>query len=599
MRLFLAVAALLPPLGAGAVVVAPAAPAAPAGARAAAPLVAQVQYFRRFAGLPDLPPGALQALAASPEAAAAARAEAARALLAEVKPGFSSEITAESAFVDPASVLEWRRAVGAARQAVAEAGVAGVRAGLSRADGISAEGLENAYSAPAALLADAGALPGINGEVIRDLIADGATRQAAGALRNLVKAAPRLKTGELGPAVARLTAALKTAAPSRPVARLAAALADARALLKKGRYGAALARATAQQDRVSALGLRGETERELWLDAAAVADEVRERGMGALYGARGPMTAARLADRVAALTSIDPGAYAGDALPRGPTRIQRRGDCAFQQAYNHPALSALADQMPYGTFFEALKSKLHLAGASREGLRTMESDFALRELGLKVAARKDAGNAEELVALLRRHGALMASLRFTPPKTVKEATQATHAVVLQGAYRENGAWNFVLVDSNHGRPQVFGFDELRIFAFGELRSVETLPGDDAGLPPALRGVADPAARLRRAVNLFYGKYAAVRKAAPWYERLLLWPVNWVRERLLDLDPLEPTEREVVDPNLMPAARLPGKWKDALARGLRLPEEAVVTAPDGRKFYNRLVFQRALDAAGAG
>jgi len=540
--------------------------------------IALIQDFRQHAGLPALQPAALEELAASPQSAVRAQVEAAQAMLQRINPNFSTEITPQTEFLDSSELFSIRKAAAAARQTVAEARVSGLRDLLSDDAGVSPAALEHAYTGSARLISLAQPLPGLTGQQIRDMISDGAPRQAAAALNRLKKWDPALRRR------------LKGESESTAVVEVARRTDQVKKLLSQRRYGDALAGARELGDTIMLTPFLSGTRSALWLQAAILQDKIRAKGMAALYGARGPMSSAALAAHVGALTAKDPGSYAGDLLPTKPVRIQCYSDCTIQQAYNHPQLSLLGEQMPYGTFLNAMEGKLQ-QDARHDGLWRGETGFALRELGLKLGRVGAPKTAEGLVDQLRRHGALMASIRFTPAKSVKD-TEGDHAVLVQGAFKEEGAWNFVLIDSNHRRPQIFSFDELGLFGAGNYSSVAPVGEEDTELPEALRGVSDPAKRLRQAVNLFYGRYAAVREVVPWYKELFFWPINFVRGGL-GLEPLEPQPRLIVDDNLTPMSDPPAGLAAALSRGLKLPPEAIVTAPDGRRYLNRLVVERIL------
>jgi hypothetical protein len=549
-----------------------------------------IQDFRHHAGLPALQPTALEALTASPEIAVRAQVEAAQAMLQRISPAFSTEITPQSEFLDSPGLLSIRRTVASARQTVAEARVSGLRDLLSDDVGVSPAALEHAYTGSKLLLSLTGPLQSISGDYIRDMIVDGAPRQALDAVERLRKRDPSLRRGQARRSVDLLSFGLKSEPESPAVIETARRIGEIKKLLSQGRYGDALADARGLGDSIMLTPLRGGTRSALWLEAALLQKKISARGMAALYGGRGLMSPAALARHGGTLAVKDPQSYSGDALTAKPVRIQCYSDCTVQQAYNHPQLSLLAEQLPYGTFLNAMESKLQ-QDIRHTGLWRIETGVALRELGLRSANVDTPRSAEGLVDLLRRHGAMMASIRFNPAKNVKD-TRGNHAVLVQGAFREDGAWNFILIDSNHSRPQIFTFDELGLFGAAEYASVAPMANDDAELPDALRAIADPAARLRKAVNLFYGRFAAVREVVPWYKQLFFCPINLVRG-LLGLAPLEPAPRRIIDDNLVPIDHPSRSLVAALSRGLKLPPEAVVTAPDGRRFLNRLVVERLL------
>ncbi|MBI5210706.1 MAG: hypothetical protein HY927_12110 [Elusimicrobia bacterium] len=557
--------------------------------------VGLIQEFRRQAGLAPLPEASVALLVAEgPKAVAAAQLEAAKTLLAGVNPNFSGEVTKEDLFFDPPETLALRKAVGSARQVMAGAAVGALAEKLSTDGRIDPAAVDAAFSGSRRLASLAKSLPGPGGRALLDFIEDGAPRQAIERLGQLKKHDSRLRDPGARAAADRLVSALKEAPQSPAAAGLGERAELARRLLAKGRYGDALAEARAMLSALSVSGLREETRRFFGLQALGLDAAAREKGAAAIYGARGLMSAAALEEHVARLVTSDPGAYVGAPLSGKPTRRQCYDDCPVQQAYNHPKLSRLAEQMPYLTFLAAVESRLE-DDVRHRGLMSVESAILLREFGLDMVRRGAPKSAAELVELLRRHGSLLFSVRWEPGKSLRDR-EGDHAVVLQGAFREDGGWNFVVIDSNRSRPQVVSFDELGVLGATGFDSVEVMKEGDPRLPEPLRSVADPAARLRLAVNAFYGRYGALRRVVPWYKAMLLAPVNFVLERL-GRDPVEPSYREDLDDNLVPLTRAPAALTAAVRRGLRLPAEAFVTVPDGRRFLNRIVVKSLISPAG--
>ncbi|MBI5883692.1 MAG: hypothetical protein HZB91_11385 [Elusimicrobia bacterium] len=553
--------------------------------------VSLIQEFRRLASLPPLSAATVAALETSgPRSVAEVQVSAAKDFLAGINPNFSAEAVEESRALDSPELLAIKKAVRAARQTLAEARVSGLRESFSKDGRVDPEALNRAFTGSSRLSAMAGRIPGPNGKALLDLIADGAPRQAMEQLSRLKKYDKNIAQGQGREAAKALAQELGSAPQSRDVAEFSGRLEAVRGLLAKRRYAEALAGAKALLAEVKVSGLRDATRRFFGMEAAGLESAAREKGSDSIYGNLGVMSPARLAEHVTRLAARDPGAYVGDILPRSPVRVQCHGDCAIQQAYNHSKLSLVSEQMPYGTFLSAVESLLDKP-ARRDGLNSVEEGIVLSDFGLARVSRGNPKTADELVELIRRHGSLMLAVRWGPLESFRDL-HGNHAVILQGAYREDGLWHFVMIDSNHSRPQVFSFEELGLLGMTGYDSVEVLP-DGPRLPEELRGIADPEARMRKAVNIFYGRFGAVRAFIPWYKRLVFVPLNRLLEKF-GREPIEPKAGSVVDGNLIPISKAPKALQTAVRRGLRLPAEAFVTAQDGRRFLNRLVIDRLLD-----
>lgn len=555
--------------------------------------VGLIQEFRRQARLPALPVEVVAGLEAEgPGAVASAQVDAARAFLAGINPAFSAEETPESRVLDSPELAGIKKAVRAARQTLAEARIQGLRESLSSDGKLDVQAVDRAFTGSAKLSAAVKRLPKAVGKSVLDFAADGAPRQAIEHLSRLRKGDTRFSGRQGKAAVQAVEEALYPVAESRDVAELSLRLGRAKGLLSKGRYAEAMAAARNLLADLKISGLGDATRRFFGVEAAGLETAAQEKGSLSIYGRLGIMSPPRLAEHVRALAKGDPSAYAGELPSADPTRIQCYGDCAIQQAYNHPRLALLSEQMPYETFLSAVEA--YLEGPARhEGLNSVEEGMILGDFGLARVSRGSPKTADEAAALLRRHGALMLSVRWGKLEGLKDL-HGNHAVILQGAFREHGRWNFVMVDSNHSRPQVFSFEELGLLGATGFDSVEVVPSGPR-LPEVLAGIADPSARMRRAVNLFYGNYGAVRRYLPWYKRLIFSPLNFLAEKL-GWEPFEPSPSEKLDANLIPLSRQPAAIREAAKRGLKLPPEAFVTAPDGRRFLNRLVAERFLEGS---
>ncbi|MBI5239626.1 MAG: hypothetical protein HY926_04080 [Elusimicrobia bacterium] len=570
---------------------------APVLAAPAAPQVQgeieQIQLFRVHAGRPQLNAAQVAELAAgTPVQVAEAKVQAARLLLSSINPQFSPEPVLSGLNADSPQILELKAAIRAARGVMAEARVAGLRAGLSQDGRVSEAALERVYAGSSRIERLIGRLP-VSPKTtadLRELVRDGAYGPALehfGLLRRSVKA---LKSGAGRAAGKELVKALEDAPDSPPVLQLSERKGFAEGLLRKGSYGEAHAAAKEFLEEAKTSGLAHATSRFFGVAALTLEEEIRRRGSSRLYGARGLMSAEKLEARVRGLLARDPGAYVGDLLPRTPTRIQCYGDCAVQQAYNHPLASQAAGLMPYETFLDAVEGLMG-ERVRRTGLTNSDSDSLLRALGLRRRSQGVPKTEAELLDLLRMHGALLFSMRWTPSQSLRER-DGDHAVLLQGAFRnEERKWVFVVLDSNESAPQLFSFAELGVMGATHFDVVEAVPAGDKRLPAGIRDLADQTPRLRAMAARFYAEHGAVRSYVPGWKALLYGAVNFFRARL-GRDPLEPAPRRKLDPRLIPFAQAPAPVLQALRAG-RLPAEAVVTLPGGRKFINGWLAERLL------
>lgn len=440
--------------------------ALPAAAAPNADLVL-VQAFRARAQLPPLSPVELGRLAKAPELAAAAKIEAAQAFLEKINPNFDATITPESRFVESPALVEMKRDVAAARGVLLEAKVYQVRDTLLEGERVDPEKLDAVFNGSKRLAKHAAVLQGAAAKNVEQLILDGAPRHARESLEALVKHAPRLAKGPHKETVARLRRDLKTMPESKPVKAFERRLAEAKELFRRREYGLALSAARSLMDAVLATPAREATKRALWIDASALESDVRRYGARSIYGAHGGWKAEDLAGRVKGLP------YKGDPLRPEPTRIQCHGDCAVQQAYNHPRLRALEKVISYADFLDGVTGLLQ-SEVRDDGMGDVDTRLVLRQLGLQPVWRR-AGSEAQLLEALEAHGALLTTIRWTPPKSPLDR-RGNHAVVLQGAFQEDGRWNYVVIDSNYARPQVMPYEDLMVLGASRFESVEPLPG---------------------------------------------------------------------------------------------------------------------------
>jgi len=411
----------------------------------------------------------------------------------------------------------------------------------------------------------------------------GAPRQALKRLAYLEKNHAALQERPGKTAAALLARRLENAPTSPAVAAHDETAAAAKRLLARREYGLALVAARRAYDGLKAAPLGDLTRLELGRETNALIALIKDRGGPALYGGMGEYKASELAARARELQRRDPGAYVGEPLAGEPVRVQCYSDCAVQQAYNHPRLSALTEQLPYRSFLAAVEAA-NGTEVRREGLTTMDSRLFLYKLGLDAVRRPAPEDAEALAALLREHGALMITVTWRAPKALRGGN---HAVLIQGALRENGEWRFVIVDSNYSRPQLYSFRDLQLLSPSEFTSLSPLPLDSPYLPKTLRAIADPALRLRAGAHSFIERFAVLRPRVPGWKRAVYGAVNALRSRL-GREEAEPEPVLERDPNAIPIAELPKE-----ARGLALPPEALLTGPDGRRYVNRFLLERLL------
>lgn len=476
------------------------------------------------------------------------------------------------------------------RMAGAVPGATKIRPGLSAAaareelsvDGrIDAGRVQDAYDGsgllrglPAALSADA---------ALSEYARDGAPGAALTRLSHLSKNHPALQGASGKVAVGLLQSRLVSARPSPPVSALYSTLAAGERFLSRREFGLALEAARRAAAGLKAAPLGDLTRLELSRDAYALINLVKDRGGPYLYGRMGEYKAAELAEHVRALQKTDSAAYVGEPLSGEPVRVQCYGDCAVQQAYNHPRLAALTEQLPYRSFLAAVEAA-NETKVRKEGLATSESRMILYKLGLDIVPRPAPADAEALAALLREHGALMATVSWHAPKALRGGD---HAVLIQGALREQEQWRFVIIDSNHSRPQLYSFRDLQLLSPSEFSSVSPLPLDSPYLPKALRSISDPGLRLRAGAHAFIERFAVLRPRVPGWKKALFGALNVLRARR-GLEALEPEPTLELDSNAVPAADIPKQ-----AQGLKLPPEALLTGPDGKRYLNRFILERLL------
>lgn len=437
-----------------------------------------------------------------------------------------------------------------------------------------------------------GFLPAWEAETVSHFVLDGAPEQAAAHLAELKKKDKRLRRGDAAAQLKALERRLRALGAGsseavRPAAPFVDRLERARRALRGKRFAEAAAEGAALKRDLKGSDLRRGTVRSLYNAASSVAREASVRGASVVYGRRGPQSAEALARRAAELSAADPTAYAGAPLSGQPTRLQCYHDCAVQQAFNHPANAEAGRQMPYFTFLNAVESRLS-APIRREGANGEQERLMLYDLGLSLVPRGLPRSAEDLVERLRRHGALSIGVRWKVSRG--GSTDSDHAVVLQGALREpDGSWRFVVIDSNQSRPQLYSFAELSLINAQDYRSVEPMAPGDKRLPKDVRGMQDVAARTALLVNRFYGRHGAYRERVALWKRAAAAVVNRTRQAR-GLEPWEPEPRRRLDPNLLPLGRAPPAVQAALRAHPDWRARALVAAPDGRLFLNKLVLR---------
>lgn len=426
-----------------------------------------VQAFRARAQLPPLSAVEMGRLGKAPELVSAAKLEAAQAFLDKINPNFDSTITPESRFIENPALIEMKRDVAAAREVLIQAKVYQVRDTLLEGERVDPDKLDAVFNGSKSLAKRAAVLDGAAAKNVEHLILDGAPRHARRSLDALVKHAPGIAKGPHKQTVERLRRDLKTMPESRPVKAFERRLAEAKELFRRREYGLALSAARSLMDAVLATPAREATKRALWMDASSLESDVRRYGAAAIYGAYGGWKADALAERVKRLP------YKGDPIRPEPTRVQCHGDCAVQQAYNHPKLRALEKVISYADFLDGVTGLLK-SEVRDDGMGDVDTRIVLRQLGFQPVWRR-AGSEAQLLEALDAHGALITTIRWTPPKSPLDR-RGNHAVVLQGAFQEDGRWNYVVIDSNYARPQVMPYEDLMVLGASRFESVEPLPG---------------------------------------------------------------------------------------------------------------------------
>lgn len=484
-------------------------------ASAASGDVRLIEAFRARAGLPPISAAEFSRLQHRPEALLELKLESAQAFLAGLNPHFDATITPQSRFQESPELLEIKRDVAAARRALAEAKIDWARESLLTDGRVDEDKLDAVFNGSKALAARARNLPGVSGKAVAEQILDGAPRHADQSLVQLSKASKNVRKGVYGGLVKDLRRSLAAAAPSKPVAEFEARLEAVRALVDKKAWGPAVMAARRLMENVSATPFREATRRALWLEASTLEDFIRERGSAGIYLRRGERTSAELYAHV----SVNGLAYKGDPLSVEDVRVQCHGDCAVQQIYNHPKASAARSVIGYGDFLEAVTAVVD-SNVKADGMGDVDTRFALRELGLKPVWRR-ASSEDELLEALDHHGALMTAIRWTRNRKSPLADRrGNHAVVVQGAYLEDGVWRFVLIDSNGKRPQVVSYGELLVLGANRFESVEAMEGKE--LPEHLRGLPDVEARVKAGARVLAEKWAPLARSRGWWPRLKAW-----------------------------------------------------------------------------
>lgn len=151
----------------------------------------------------------------------------------------------------------------------------------------------------------------------------------------------------------------------------------------------------------------------------------------------------------------DPDAVAG-TIDSGLFTVQRYSDCQVRALYNHPALSAVRDRMPYERFLRLAENAAD-APLRQEGTNSRERDAVLAALGYRAVEQGAPRSEAELVARLRSDGAVLGVIDWQQPLEGR----AHHAVVLAGAIRgTDGSWRYLVADSNSRRYREYSFAQL-------------------------------------------------------------------------------------------------------------------------------------------
>lgn len=378
---------------------------------------------------------------------------------------------------------------------------------------------------------------------------------------------PRTETGKMR--LRRFVEHAERVPPAPEPRNLRARTRIAQRRAKDGDYAGAYALLEDVLTDIAKAPLHAPTRRALSLDIALKQGAIKERGANRLYDRGEPLNSAKLHAKVEAIRAEHPEDVVGSPVPDGPVRVQECGDCKVQQSYNMPAMERVAEQIPYPSFLRAVET-LTRNDFRREGMRDTDSARLFEQFGLTFTSLKQPKTEAQLLAHLGEHGALTASMTARRERGMK-INDNNHAIVVQGAFREDGAWRFVVVDSNFKRPRVYSWDELALLNVASLHSLHA----PEGLSPAA---------LRANIKRFYETYGVLRAA-----RETLWSAfkAWLGGKAAEV-----LER---DPNAVPLTRVSGSLRrKALAvrrdRG-RLPPEALLTGPDGKRYLNRHVIER--------
>jgi hypothetical protein len=436
----------------------------------------------------------------------------------------------------------------------------------------------NAHDREALRLIENSSLSDHHQSIARGHILDG---DYTSARRELLRLQPTLEKnaaqGRPNPA-ARINALLAERPDSTMVRGLRGRLQRITDALKKRRYGDVLIGFEDLNADMRDMPLSEHTWRSLGYEGVALSGKARRRGARSLYQGRG-LSVRKLHLKVEGIRDNNPADYVGDRLVAKATRLQLCGDCKIQQTYNHTRMSLVAEQIPYSTFLRAMEHKLQRDFRS-EGMH--DSPSLYNDFGLESQSLRKPHDGDTLVQYLQEHGALITSILFDVAGSKKGRTD--HAVLIQGAFREEGVWKFIVIDSNHSQPRVHEFKELLIFGADNFH--------------ALRPKAEwSEASMRADVKKFYEKYALRRPVRDnAFRSFGYWLLNLART-LLRLEPLEIPIRWEIDRNAVLVSELTGRLRRRLtayqANGNQLPDEAILTDKDGQRYYNKTVLERVL------
>lgn len=552
--------------------------------------VQTINVLRSHSGLPLLTRPEIHQMIQAPRATVEQlELHAAREFLKHVSPGFDT--TDPPPFETPKQI-EFRRTVTLARKVVAKERERRRREGYldaveryfrEKEDGdIPVERLDAFFTGMSAQEREALELVGGLGlslesaETLTENILDG---NYSGAKRNLARLQPA-KSRKRGTTrtlrVERLEKILDQKDDSTMVRSYRRVLDRIAGELKKKRFSDVVLAAETFSENLRLSALHEHTRRDLSIEGVMMSGRAKDRGANRLYNS-GYASVKKLHARIGALPR---GSYVGDPVPAEGVRIQMWGDCKIQQTYNHPMMSIVSEQIPYFAFLRAMEHKLDRDFRS-EGMYS--GNVLYEDFGLKLQDVRSAKSAQYLALKLKEHGALTASIRFAPSDG-RRGHEPDHAILVQGAFREDGEWHFVIVDSNHSAPRVYSFADLRLFGMKDLRAVKPKEGWTEET-------------MRRDVRRFFETYALERPARVGFlQSVGWWLINFVRV-LFGQEEMDVPTRYESDRNVVLVADAPERLKNKIrayrARGGRLPREAVVKGPSGHTYYNRTVLDRIL------